>query len=117
MPALHNLRFLIEYGLLRLVTVVLRILPLDVAVRLAGKVCGIVAPKTRLHRRAETNIGQALPHLSSDERQRILLRMWENTGRVMAETLMLDRICSDARRIEIMRRAELEQMMRGKGRA
>ena len=115
MPLLRNLRFLIEYGLLRAAAAVLRLLPLDAAVRMAGKLCRIIAPRTKLHRRAEGNIEHALPDLSASERQRILLKMWENTGRVVAEMLMLDRVCSDPKRIQIVRKAELEQLIRGAG--
>jgi Kdo2-lipid IVA lauroyltransferase/acyltransferase len=115
MPSLRTLRFFIEYCALRIVTAVLRILPLDFAVRLAGRLCMVIAPRTRLHQRAVSNIDEALPHLPLEERRRILLRMWENTGRSMAETLMLDRICSDASRLWIVRRAELEQMLQEPG--
>ena len=115
MHSSRNLRYLIEYGLLRAGLVVLRLLPLDMAIALSGRLCAIVAPWTSLNQRALVNLQHAFPEQNLEEHRRILKRMWENAGRVMAETLMLDRIIADPKRIEIAERQAFERILQAKG--
>jgi Kdo2-lipid IVA lauroyltransferase/acyltransferase len=108
MSWLKSAIFLSEYSAIRAAELVMRLLPLDVAVAAAGTVSGAVGPQTALHRRAQVNIAVAFPDAAPQERERILREMWRNTGRVIAETLMLDRIMRDPGRLEIVGRKELE---------
>ena len=55
----------------------------------------IIAPQLRRHKRAYRNLELALPQLSSQERDMILNRMWDNLGRTSAEALRLDEIAND----------------------
>ena len=59
----------------------------------------IVAKKR--HNRALANLAVAFPEMSTDERQRIALAHWENLGRVMAETMQLDRILREPDRVQV----------------
>ena len=115
MSRLRDLGFLAEYVLVRVAAGLLRLLPLDTAVAVAAAVCEQVAPRTRLHRRALANIETALPDMASSERSLILSRMWQNTGRVIAETLLLDRVVGDPGRIEIVGAEDLERHLRAPG--
>ncbi len=115
MPASRRVRHLLEYAFLRAGVGCLRLLPLDLAVAVAGRLCALVAPLTGLHRRALTNLQCALPERSAGEHRRILAQMWNNTGKVIAETLMLDRITSDPGRIEVAERQKLEGILQAEG--
>jgi KDO2-lipid IV(A) lauroyltransferase len=58
-----------------------------------------VSPKR--HKRALANLAIAFPDKTPQERERIALAAWENLGRVMAETMQLDRLVKDPSRIII----------------
>lgn len=100
---LRDLQFRLEYMFLRLVVGAVRALPLDVGVRWSAKAWRILAPRIsrKRHKRALANLAVAFPAMREDERQRIALAHWENLGRVMAETMQLDRILAEPERIAI----------------
>lgn len=102
-PPLRDLQFRAEYALLRLVVGLVRALPLDFAVAASAKAWRVLAPlisRVR-HQRALDNLAIAFPEKSEEERRQIALAHWENLGRVMAETMQIDRILRDPSRIEI----------------
>lgn len=102
-PPLRDLQFRAEYALLRLVVGLVRALPLDFAVAASAKSWRVLAPlisRVR-HQRALDNLAIAFPEKSEEERRQIALAHWENLGRVMAETMQIDRILRDPSRIEI----------------
>jgi KDO2-lipid IV(A) lauroyltransferase len=98
---LQNLRYLFEYLALRLVVALVRMAPIDVGVAISAKAWRLLAPYDRRHGRALANLAIAFPDKAPKEREAIALAMWENLGRVMAETMQLDRILADPSRIVI----------------
>jgi Kdo2-lipid IVA lauroyltransferase/acyltransferase len=102
MPSLQDLRYRAEYAALRLIAAVVRTVPIDVGVSISGKLWRLLARFDRRHQRALDNLAIAFPHKPLKERQAIALAMWENLGRVMAETMQIDRIIADPSRIEIL---------------
>jgi KDO2-lipid IV(A) lauroyltransferase len=101
MSALLNIRFLLEFVLLRGIIALVRALPLDTSREWSAKGWRLLAPYGRRHARALANLAIAFPEKTPAERQAIALAMWENLGRVMAETMQLDRILKEPSRIEI----------------
>lgn len=103
MNSLRDLQFRLEYALLRLIIGMVRLFPLDGAVWLSAKAWRKLAPivARKRHLRALANVAIAFPDLDAGARQRIVLAHWENLGRVMAETMQLDRVLNDPNRIEI----------------
>lgn len=103
MSDLRDLQFRLEYVLLRLIVGLVRLFPLDTAVRLSAASWRVLAPRLspKRHKRALVNLEIAFPEKSPAERRRIALAHWENLGRVMAETMQLDRVLGDPSRIEI----------------
>ncbi|WP_088345022.1 MULTISPECIES: lysophospholipid acyltransferase family protein [Rhodomicrobium] len=101
MSALLNLRYLAEYVLLRGVIAFVRAFPLDMAREMSARTWRLLAPYGRRHARALDNLAIAFPEKSAAEREAIALEMWGNLGRVMAETMLLDRILKQPERIEI----------------
>ena len=102
--ALRDLQFRLEYALLRLIVGVVRAVPLEVATTLSAKAWRVLAPRIRpnRHDRALANLAIAFPEKSEAERRAIAMAHWENLGRVMAETMQVDRILRDPSRIEIV---------------
>jgi Kdo2-lipid IVA lauroyltransferase/acyltransferase len=100
---IRDLQFRLEYAFLRAVVFTVRIVPLDTAVRWSATVWRTLAPiiAKKRHNRALANLLIAFPEKSDAERKRIALEHWANLGRVMAETMQLDRIISDPARMEI----------------
>jgi KDO2-lipid IV(A) lauroyltransferase len=102
MPILKDLRYRAEYAGLRLIAALVRTVPIDVGVYISAKAWRLIAPFDRRHRRALENLAIAFPQKTMQERQEIALAMWENLGRVMAETMQIDRIIADPSRIQIV---------------
>ena len=101
--ALRDLQFRLEYVLLRAVVGLVRAFPLDVASAISGATWRFLAPRInrRRHSRALANLAIAYPDMPLQERKKIATAHWDNIGRVMAETMQIDRILSDPSRIEI----------------
>ena len=98
--ALTDLRFRLEYGLLRLLIALVRAMPLDRAAEISGRCWRAIAPKLRRHQRALANLAIAYPEKSLAEREAIARDMWEHLGRVMAETMQIDRLIQEPDRFE-----------------
>src|SRR5208337_5475486 len=97
---LLDLRHRLEYGFLLAIVLFVRAMPLGMATAVSAGAWRFIAPKTRRHRRALKNLEKAMPEKTAAEREAIALAMWDNLGRVMAETVLLDRILKDPSRIE-----------------
>ena len=100
---LRDLRYRLEYAVLRLLVGLVRLMPLDTAANLSAWAWQKIAPRSRRrHERALANLAIAFPEKSEAEREAIARAMWGNLGRVMAETMQSDRLISEPDRIEIL---------------
>ncbi len=101
---LRDVQFRIEYAALRLVIEGVRLLPLETATRISAYAWRHLAPRInpKRHRRALENLAIAFPEKSEAERLDICMRHWENLGRVMAETMQIDRLVEESWRIKIL---------------
>ncbi len=97
-----DLRYRAEYLGLRLIAGLVRTAPLDVAGNVSAKIWRVIAPYDRRHKRALQNLAIAFPEKSPKEREAIALAMWGNLGRVMTETMQLDRIIAEPDRIQLV---------------
>jgi len=100
---LTDLQFRIEYGVLRGVVGAVRLMPLETATRFSAVAWRVLAPRInpKRHRRALANLEIAFPDKSEAERLAICKAHWENLGRVMVETMQIDRLTDDPDRIRI----------------
>lgn len=108
---LLDIQFRLEYYGLRLVIGLVRALPLEVATSISAKSWAALAPiinPTR-HQRALDNLRIAFPNKATEELDKIRRRHWENLGRVMAETMQIDRIIKDPSRMTIEPSAMFER--------
>ncbi|MDX2307350.1 MAG: lipid A biosynthesis acyltransferase [Hyphomicrobium sp.] len=99
----RDLQFRLEYVVLRAITGAIRLLPLDFAAGFSAKAWGVLAPivSPKRQQRALDNLKIAFPEKSDAERRRICRAHWENLGRVMAETIQIDRLIAEPGRIAI----------------
>lgn len=86
---MRNVRHMLEYALVRALHGLFRLLPLDVASWLGGKIAQAIGPLLTKNRIADRNLQRAMPELSAEERVRITKGMWNNLGRVFAEMAYL----------------------------
>lgn len=92
---MRRVRHSLEYAGFRLVAAIVRLMPLDAASAVMGRLWRWLAPMTERHARALDHLRLALPEKSDFERRRIADRMWDNLGRVFAETLLLKRLVAE----------------------
>jgi KDO2-lipid IV(A) lauroyltransferase len=106
-----DLRFRLEYYALRIAIAAVRALPLETATAISAKTWSTLAPilNPKRHQRALDNLRIAFPDKPQAELEKIRHRHWQNLGRVMAETMQIDRIISDPSRITIKPRAMFDR--------
>ena len=88
-----KIRHFIEYVALLTFFAICRILPLDMASNLGAWIGGMVGPLLPVSKRAHDNLKRALP--DHPEPRKIILDMWKNLGRVVAEYPHLDTIAKE----------------------
>ena len=101
-PILRDLRYRLEYLGLRFLIGMVRLVPIDVAGSISAKAWRLLAPlNRRRHGRALANLERAFPDKTAAERERIARDAWENLGRVMVETMNIDRIIREPDRLHV----------------
>jgi KDO2-lipid IV(A) lauroyltransferase len=100
----RDLQFRLEYVLLRAIVGLVRLLPLEMATAASARAWRALAPRInpKRHARALANLAIAFPDKTDAERRTICMAHWENLGRVMAETMQIDRLIEDPSRIRIV---------------
>lgn len=100
----RDLQFRLEYAVLRSIVGLVRLLPLSAATNLSAKSWRYLAPviNPKRHKRALDNLAIAFPEKTEAERVAICLAHWENLGRVMAETMQIDRLIDDPDCIKVV---------------
>lgn len=94
-------RHWLEYVAIRLGVGFLRLLPMVWASATGAALGRAVGPWRRQHRRALQNLARAFPDKSVAEIETIAHAMWANMGRVMVETMLIDRILEDPSRLAV----------------
>ena len=77
-----------------------RLVPVDIASSLMGTLWRWLAPLNTRHKRALRHLEKAFPEMSENEREAIVRGMWNNLGRVAAETFHIDRLLHQNERFE-----------------
>jgi KDO2-lipid IV(A) lauroyltransferase len=98
---LLDLRYRAEYLGLRLLIGMVRLVPIDIAGGISAKLWRFFGSRNRRHKRALANLERAFPDKSPEEREAIARAAWENLGRVMVETMSIDRILKDPGRLHV----------------
>jgi KDO2-lipid IV(A) lauroyltransferase len=86
------LRNRVEYIALRSLGLLLRLLPVQAASSFMGWCWRTIAPRLHRQPRVLKQLTLAFPEKSPEEIERIASAMWDNLGRVFAESFMVDRM-------------------------
>jgi Kdo2-lipid IVA lauroyltransferase/acyltransferase len=99
----RDTQFRLEYVALRGVIGLVRALPLRLATGISAAVWCRLAPwiNPKRHKRALDNLAIAFPEHSTAWREQIARAHWQNLGRVMVETMWIDRLIADPDAIQI----------------
>ena len=80
----------------------MRALPIDTASDLGGWLFRTLGPLTSTQKTVRANIDIAFPDMPEAEKQALITRQWENTGRTTAEFPLIDKMGMDSGRVEII---------------
>jgi len=96
-----KIQYLAEIALLKAMLAFCRVLGLDRSSALGGWLGRNLGPKLGITRRARGNIRRAMPELSTEEVERIVIGMWDNLGRTAFEYAHLDKFSQPEERSRI----------------
>jgi Kdo2-lipid IVA lauroyltransferase/acyltransferase len=92
-------RYAVEDAAFALAGWIARVLPLESASWMSGRIWRLLGPRvgSLRHRRTLANLAKAFPEKTEAERMAIAAGMWENLGRTFAETFRLAEIAASGR--------------------
>lgn len=80
----------------------MRLLGLERASALGGRLLRALGPRTGTHRTVIRNLRIAFPDMDPAAREQLALDQWEQTGRAFAETAVMDQLTLASGRIEVV---------------
>ncbi|WGM31314.1 lipid A biosynthesis acyltransferase [Brevundimonas sp. NIBR11] len=86
----------------------MRLIGLEAASNFGGWVLRTLGPLVGTHKVVMRNLRIAFPEMSEDDRRRLAVAQWEQTGRTFAETAIMDRLTPASGRIDIVGAERLE---------
>lgn len=86
----------------------MRLIGLEAASNFGGWVLRTLGPLVGTHKVVMRNLRIAFPEMSEDDRRRLAVEQWEQTGRTFAETTVMDRLTPSSGRIDIVGADRLE---------
>tara|TARA_X000000950_G_scaffold200461_1_gene241361 strand:+ start:953 stop:1816 length:864 start_codon:yes stop_codon:yes gene_type:complete len=89
---MKSLKYFIEYVFIKTFYFIFRTLGFSVSSFITGKIFRIYGFFSKRTSIAINNLGQVIKGISSEERKKIISKMWENFGRVIGEYPNLDKI-------------------------
>lgn len=94
-------RHALEYGALRVLAFLMRIMGTDAASGFMGRIWQSIGPRTRRHERVIGNLQRAFPAEPEDRLAAIALQQWNNLGRTFAEGFLIHRFFEEDSRVEL----------------
>ncbi len=82
---MKKIRYIIEATFLCLSLVIFKLMPASAASDFGGWIGRTIGPRLAASRKARANIEKSFPEKNEDEVSTIIIDMWDNLGRVMAE--------------------------------
>ena len=82
---MKNIRYFLEAVVLWMAFLVFRMMSAENASNWGGWIGGTIGPKLAASRKAITNLQNAFPDMPLDDANKIVIDMWDNLGRVIAE--------------------------------
>lgn len=99
---LRQLGWAFETASYDIVSLLLRLLPVDAASALGGAVVGFLGPLTSKHAIVLRNLALAFPELDEGERRALARQCWNRMGRTFVEFPLMDRITPKTGRVEVV---------------
>ena len=93
----RDVQYQLEYAAFAGIATLARALPLETSSAVSGWLWRRLAPWSKRHNRALEHLRLAFPDRSDAERETIARAMWENLGRIFAESFHLDDILDGGR--------------------
>jgi KDO2-lipid IV(A) lauroyltransferase len=106
-PPHLELRYRVEYGAFYVIAKLAALLPLELSARWSGWCWRQLGRFNSRRKRALAQLARSLPELTEAEREAVLTKVWDNLGRVFAETFHLGDFIADPERYEMTREQEL----------
>lgn len=82
---MRNLRYLLEYVFLFVVFAIFRLLPAQRASACGGFIGRTIGSALAASRKARRNVELVFPDISPEEKDKVVMGMWDNLGRIIAE--------------------------------
>lgn len=82
---MKKVKYLIEFICLIIFYGIFKIMPVDMASSLGGKLVRLIGPRLSMHKRITAHLTLAFPDKSEAEHKAIARNTWENIGRVVGE--------------------------------
>ena len=86
---MKSIKYFIQFFIISILFLIFKILGLNVASYLSGKIVSFVGPYFRSKELIKSNILKALPNLKHSEIKKISSQMWNNYGRILAEYVFI----------------------------
>jgi len=101
-PFLQDLNWRLEAAAFQALFGFLRLLGVERASGFGGKLLRTLGPLTGTHKTVTRNLRIAFPDMDEDERNRLAVDQWEQTGRTFAELAVMDRLTPESGRIDLV---------------
>ena len=86
---MKSIKYFTQFLIISILFLMFKILGLNFASYISGKIISFVGPFFRSKNLIESNILKAFPNLSKNEIEKITKKMWNNYGRILAEYIFI----------------------------
>ncbi|HEY4587194.1 MAG TPA: lipid A biosynthesis acyltransferase [Brevundimonas sp.] len=101
-PFWRDLNWRLEAAAFQALFGFLRLLGVERASGFGGRLLRTLGPLTGTHKTVTRNLRIAFPDMDEDERNRLAVDQWEQTGRTFAELAVMDRLTPESGRIDLV---------------
>ena len=108
---MKKISYLLEFIIVLILFFIFRLIPMNLASLIGGKLFQIAGPFSQSHQTAIENFKKVFPTLNVKEIQTNISKSWNNLGRTFIELTILNKILNEKnKRIEIMGKEHLNQI-------
>ena len=86
---MKSIKYFIQFLLILFLFLIFKIIGINYASFISGKIMSIIGPYFRSKRLVQSNILKAFPNLKNSEVEKITNEMWNNYGRILAEYVFI----------------------------
>ena len=108
---MKNTKYFLQFLVIFSLFLIFRVLGLKCSSFLSGKIFQIFGPIFRSNKICHTNLSIAFPHLDQSEKNKIIKKMWNNYGKILAEYVFIKKFRKSkyfSEKIEIENQKELD---------